>query len=258
MLRQEIWVGCCGFPVSRKKYYQNFKIVELQNTFYELPSIEWASRFRKELPSDFTLSIKAWQVLTHPPTSPTWRKMKKKPSGELSKYGLLKPTKENFEAWGKVLDLVRVIGARFVILQTPASLPYTHESVKWVEEFFSSIMSTTPKDVIVGWEPRGPWVSANALSDLKRILEKYGVVHVVDLLRRDPVTGTVLYTRLHGLGKGEVNYRYRYADEDLRLLAGKIRRLNLYRNYVLFNNIYMFTDALRFKEIALEQGFTVH
>jgi len=38
-----IKVGRCGYPVSRKKYYENFKVIEIQKTFYNLSSVELAS-----------------------------------------------------------------------------------------------------------------------------------------------------------------------------------------------------------------------
>ncbi|MDH5687775.1 MAG: hypothetical protein OEZ48_07940 [Candidatus Bathyarchaeota archaeon] len=32
-----IEVGCCGYPVSMKKYRDVFKVVELNRTFYRYP-----------------------------------------------------------------------------------------------------------------------------------------------------------------------------------------------------------------------------
>ncbi|RLI79276.1 DUF72 domain-containing protein, partial [Archaeoglobales archaeon] len=42
-----IKVGCCGFPVSMKKYFDNLKLVEVQKTFYKPPEIKTAERWRK-------------------------------------------------------------------------------------------------------------------------------------------------------------------------------------------------------------------
>ena len=33
----EVKVGCCGFPVSMKRYFQEFRVVEVQKTFYKPP-----------------------------------------------------------------------------------------------------------------------------------------------------------------------------------------------------------------------------
>jgi len=86
-------VGCCGFPVSRKRYYESFRVVEVQQTFYKLPSRETLERWRREAPPDFEFTVKAWQVVTHPPSSPTWRKAGLKPEpGKEDRYGFLRPT----------------------------------------------------------------------------------------------------------------------------------------------------------------------
>ncbi|MEM2991413.1 MAG: DUF72 domain-containing protein, partial [Halobacteria archaeon] len=41
-------IGCCGFPKSKKLYYQHFSTVELQNTFYSLPKLEFVERWKAE------------------------------------------------------------------------------------------------------------------------------------------------------------------------------------------------------------------
>ena len=41
-------VGCCGFPVARQKYFNEFKLVEVQQTFYKLPQESTLRRWREE------------------------------------------------------------------------------------------------------------------------------------------------------------------------------------------------------------------
>ncbi|MGQ9472333.1 MAG: DUF72 domain-containing protein [Candidatus Aminicenantales bacterium] len=83
-----IKVGCCGFPRSKKGYFQHFKLVEVQQTFYKMPRQETALRWREEVPPDFEFSLKASQIITHPVTSPTYRKagLEIKP-GQEGQYG---------------------------------------------------------------------------------------------------------------------------------------------------------------------------
>lgn len=45
-------IGCCGFPVGRQQYYEKFKVVELQKSFYQPPKIETAIKWRESAPSD--------------------------------------------------------------------------------------------------------------------------------------------------------------------------------------------------------------
>ncbi len=241
-----IYVGTCGFPRSRGEVFRNFDIVEIQETFYDPPPVERARRLRSEAPEGFVFSVKAWQVITHSLSSPTMRRLKRRLEGDPSEYGFLKPTKANMDAWEVVEDFARELGARFVVFQTPPSFGYSPEALRWVRDFFSSIVG---RGFIIGWEARGSWNEGSNVEALCSLLTDVGVIRVVDLLRRDPCRsrGEILYTRLHGLGGGEVNYRYRYTDEDLKRLKERIDALGFLETYVLFNNVYMWDDARRFR-----------
>lgn len=249
-----IYVGCCGYPVSRSKYYSSFKIVELQNTFYDLPSLDWAHKTREEAPDDFTFTLKAWQVITHPHTSPTWKKMKKKPIGDLENYGFLKPTRENIDAFLKTLEIAKALGSRVIVLQTPSSMPSSDDMIKQVDSFFDAVKSYIDKELVIGWEMRGEILGNR---EIPRLLEKHDVVHVVDIFRTRPLykgTRGVLYIRLHGIGPGEVNYRYDYTMDDLEKLGNLIRDEEYSVGYILFNNVKMYDNALSFKQLLMRDS----
>jgi uncharacterized protein YecE (DUF72 family) len=89
-------VGCCGFPMARAEYYRRFPVVEIQQTFYDLPRIQTAERWRREAlirrsrngRADFEFTMKAWQLITHEPSSPTYRRLRKViPEEEKGLYG---------------------------------------------------------------------------------------------------------------------------------------------------------------------------
>ena len=246
-------IGCCGFPSGRSKYYKEYSVVELQNTFYDLPSTDWARKVRSEAPPDFEFVIKVWQVITHPPTSPTWRKLKKKPQGSLENYGFLKPTNENIKALEKVVEIADILGSRILVFQTPASMPYSDESIKWVIEFFEKAREIVGDKYVLAWEPRGEWNNHDDV--LKEIMSKHNIVHVTDVFKRKPVhmADNVFYTRLHGIGPREVNYRYKYTDEDFAKLSSILKELDFKQGYVMFNNVYMGEDSKRFKKYLLEK-----
>lgn len=248
-------VGCCGFPKARRKYYNDFKLVELQNTFYNLPSIDWAEKIRKEAPPGFEFTMKAWQVITHPKRSPTWKKLKRKPPGDIDRYGFLKPTRENLDALEKCVKIAKVIESKIIVLQTPPSMPFNQEMLTQVEHFFDAAKSIADH-VLLGWEPRGEWTKHD--DELRRILAKHEVIHIVDIFRREPVWyDDIIYIRLHGIGPRETNYRYKYTDEDLYNLLEKIKTFQTDEIYVLFNNIYMYNDALRFKRLLAMNDINV-
>ena len=242
-----ILVGCCGWAVKggKKAYYDRFKVIELQDTFYNLPKVETAEKWRREAPGDFTFCMKAWQVITHPPTSPTWRRIRIKiPKTKQRLYGNLQPTKENLEAWEKTVEIARALSAEVVILQTPASFGYSEENHRDAEQFFSTVKTDQFK---IGWEPRGSWRENG--DKVKQICNDHRLIHVVDPFRWEPLDdNSLFYFRLHGIGRGEVNYSYRYTYEDLlklkKVVTGLLSTKAL--GYVMFNNISMADDAARF------------
>ncbi|WP_298439981.1 DUF72 domain-containing protein [Geobacter sp.] len=231
----ELRIGCCGFPVARERYVSEFDVVEIQQTFYHPPRVETARKWRASVPSGFEFTVKAWQLITHPPESPTYRRLKRKiPPAERERYGLFRPTGEVFAAWDETLRIAGALAARLVLFQSPPRFTPTAEHLAHMRRFFSSIDRA---GLLLAWEPRGDW-PAETVRGLCRDL---GLIHCVDPFRNDPLAGTPLYLRLHGRD----GYRYRYTDEEL---AALLRRLAGWGRpaYVMFNNVYMHDDALRF------------
>ncbi|MEM0020774.1 MAG: DUF72 domain-containing protein [Fervidicoccaceae archaeon] len=244
-------IGVCGFPKAMASVFLQVDIVELQQTFYDLLSKRRIMSIKKAKPEEKKISMKVWQVVTHPPESPTWKKIKKLPEdGERSNYGYLKPTEENFTALKLSLFQAKELGAFAAILQTPPSMPYNLGHLENITEFFRNALSMFSREgILLVWEPRG------AYAEDVRFLEKIsdlGVVICSDVLKRGMlVENDVIYTRLHGLGEKEVNYAYKYTNEDLERLKRIVLKYleNGKKVYVLFNNVYMLDDAVRFKKL---------
>ena len=247
-------VGTCGWSVKggRKAYFERFKVIEVQKTFYRLPKLGTLEEWRREAPEGFEFTVKAWQVITHPPSSPTWRRAGiKVGEGEEDKYGYFRPTDVNFEAWERVKEACRALKAKICVFQTPPSFSFSKENSENVRAFFGSI---DRGGLLLAWEPRGDWYQHE--TELRRLLEEVELIHVVDPLRRRPlIIGDICYFRLHGLGGREVNYRYKYSSTDLRRLLDFLGSLKCSEAYVLFNNIYMAEDASSLKQIAIKEGF---
>ncbi len=238
---QIVKIGTCGWSVKggRKEYFKKFNIIELQNTFYELPKIENVKKLRKEAPEDFEFIVKVWQVLTHPPRY--WKKAKIQ--GNINNYGSCKPTEENFKVWEQVLEICLILKCKICIFQTPPSFGYNENNLAIIKEFFTSIRREEMK---IGWEPRGSW---NDYQELNKVFSSLDLIHIVDPFKREPcLNQDITYYRLHGKN-GEFNYKYRYTEEDLITLKNKIKN----QTYVLFNNIHMAVDAENFKNICLNQ-----
>ncbi len=228
-----IKTGCCGFSKARAEYYQQFSLVEVQRTFYKPPRLETCQRWRAEAPPDFEFTIKAWQLITHEPTSPTYRRAKLKVDSP-ERYGSFRPSDEVLGAWGETLEVAKVLESKVVLFQCPASFTATSEHLANMRMFFRTMDRA---DLTLAWEPRGDW-SDEQIGELCRELD---LIHCVDPFQRQPVHGELAYFRLHG----RTGYRYRYSDEDLVMIlewCGKYQEA-----YCLFNNVSMFDDALRLK-----------
>jgi len=229
-------VGCCGFPRGLEAYAQRLPVVEVQQTFYRLPRLQTAARWRARTPPGFEFTMKAWQLITHPPTSPTYRRLGRPvPEALQARYGGFAPTEEVGEAWAQTRRIAEVLRASVIVFQCPASFTPSAEHVSRLRRFFSRIERGGAR---VAWEPRGAW-PADLVRGLCRELD---LIHCVDPFAAHPVYGRPRYFRLHGRG----GYRYRFTDEDLRQLLGWCRGAT----YVLFNNLSMWDDALRFARLA--------
>jgi uncharacterized protein YecE (DUF72 family) len=236
-----IKIGCCGFSGSRNKYYTIFDVVELQQTFYKLPEDTTISKWHKEAPEGFEFTVKAWQTITHPANSPTYRKAKLSiPEDKRKNYGFFKPTDEVFSAWEEMDNICNILNTKIIIFQTPASFTPTQEHKDNIRKFFHSI---SRKDYTFVWEPRGSWTDKEIIS----LCEELGLVHCVDPFNRLPLTHGINYFRLHGSPPGKKMYNYQYTLDDLKYLKDTIEQYS--DVYCMFNNIYMKEDASNFKSL---------
>jgi len=241
-----IKVGCCGFQRNRKEYYKIFKVVEIQETFYNIPATERMKELRKEAPADFEFTVKCFQGVTHPPSSPTWKRSKIKVD-ESSKYGNLQPSKEVFDSWEKTLEICKILDSKICLIQLPASFRDSHENINNAEQFFSSI---NKNEINIAIELRG-WSEEN----IKTLCEKFDLIHCVDLFAGKPLylsTKEILYTRLHGSPPGKKMYSYKFTLNDLNILKENVDKIYAKQKYILFNNIYMFEDAKEFQKIIMK------
>ncbi len=244
-----IKVGCCGFSCGFSKYIKEFEVVEVQRTFYDLPRKNTVEKWRESAPEDFEFTLKCWQVITHPCSSPTWRKIKRELANK-ENYGFFKPTKENFEAWENFADIAKMLKTKIVVFQCHPKFEASKENIENMKNFFNSIER---KSMIFAFEPRNKsWTD----KIVREICQELELTHCVDIFARDPAyIKNVAYIRLHGKPPGSAMYKYKYKEKDLEWLKDKINDVgkNVKDVYVMFNNIYMRDDALAFKYLLSQQ-----
>jgi len=226
-----IKVGCCGYPTSMKKYQENFDLVELNTTFYSYPKMSTVFKWREKAPEDFEFTVKAHQDISHK------FKFKSEPS---------------VKAFEQMKEICKALRTRILLIQTPGSL--RPDKLEDAHEFLSKI---DREGLVVVWETRGPsWDDPRVREELAKLLRELDVSHVTDPFRAMPTyTGDVAYFRLHGLG--ERMYYYQFSDAELKRLYQLLEPLKAEGKqiYVLFNNLSMFDDALRFMHYLETDSF---
>jgi len=236
-----IRVGCCGFPTKREDYYSKFDIAEVQTTFYNLPRPSTVIRWHSEAPNGFEYAVKAWQTITHRPDSPTYRRTQLDiPESKLNNYGFFRPTDEVREAWKRTKEIVDILKAGMILFQSPPSFVENKETVLNVRKFFEE---AERGEFRMLWEPRGKWSEKT----VKGLCNDLDIIHCVDPFKDNQLHGEIAYYRLYGIGA----YGYKYTDKDLARLLELCPEDK--KCYVLFNNISMLDDALRFRFLAKEK-----
>lgn len=221
--------------MAQQKYFQAFTCVEIDSSFFQLPRIETAARWRAAAPPGFQFAIKAWQVITHPSSSPTYKRTRLDASDrEHAGYFGFNPTVR--WAWDETFAVAKELKAFLVLFQCPASFRATKENVSRLRMFFERAKRAS---FLMGWEPRGDW-DDNLIASLCKELD---LIHVVDPFKSLPAAGAIQYYRLHG----PTGSHHRFSEEELERLRGFCGARK--RTYCFFNNVAMTTDAQRFRRL---------
>jgi uncharacterized protein YecE (DUF72 family) len=117
-------------------------VVEIQQTFHDPPRVQTAARWRQDSlaaggPTGFEFTLKAWQLITHDATSPTYRRLRIAiPESQRALYGSFRPTDAVLEAWTRTVAVARALEARVVVFQCPARFTPTTEHTENLRAFF--------------------------------------------------------------------------------------------------------------------------
>ena len=227
-----------------KKYFREFKLVEVQTTFYNIPRESTLAKWREEAPNDFEFIVKAFQGITHPITSPTWRRYRGELPGSRDGYGLLKHTDEVFWSWEQTLKICNLLKANKVLIQLPPKCTLTNEATETIREFNKA-------DLLLIIEPRhSSWFNEEIIT----LFRKEDIVLCVDPFKNKPITTSKIhYWRLHG--RNGYKYGYKYTEKDYEELIALINSIRDTKEvYVMFNNKYMYIDATTFRNFIRDEG----
>jgi uncharacterized protein YecE (DUF72 family) len=231
-------VGLCGWTIAKARYLQLFPLVEVQQTYYAPPEDRLLQRWRADVPATFEFTIKAWQLVTHESSSPTYRRLKTPlPDEDRGQVGSFRTTPALLRAWDRTLECAGLLRATAILLQCPKSFRPTADNVERLRTFAATV--ERPEGVRLLWEPRGEW-PAPLLTDLCRDLD---LVHVVDPMQTETVTPEQTYYRL----RGTTGARHVHTTAELRRLRDLVDGRP--DPYVLFNNLPRVGDAERFLDL---------
>ena len=202
-------------------YSKAFNFVEVNSTFYEIPSLKLVESWRTTVPPDFEFAVRCNKALTH-------------------NYKF-QPIPQAFEILEKMINICSTLNAEILHVQTPPTFQPTQANVDLIRDFFST---ADLKDIRIALETRGAKRPLNL--DLIHTMQDYNMIDCVDLTKdEEPAYNSdILYARLFGKGVHNV---YQPTDEELRKIDKKTSQGDNKTAAVSFHYIRMYKDAARFK-----------
>jgi uncharacterized protein YecE (DUF72 family) len=236
----KIRVGLCGFSMSMREYPRRFPVVEVQSTFYEPPRDAVMMKWKATTGPSLEYTMKVWQLVTHPATSPTYRRMKRALDAR-DTPGFFRDSRAVREGGQRSIECANLLSATAMLFQCPASFGPHPDNIRNMRRFFEHIVRPGARLL---WEPRGAaWVIERELA--RSICRDLDLVHVIDPFVTELESGPEVYWRLHGIG----NARHSYDDSQLAQLRRMLTDAGPRGTaYVLFNNLPRIGDATRFAQ----------
>ena len=202
-------------------YSKAFNFVEVNSTFYEIPSLKLAASWRRKVPEGFYFSVRCHRSLTH-------------------KYKF-EPVEKAYKILNYMISICKTLKADILHMQTPPSLVFDENRIRIFRDFFSS---ASLGDVRIALEVRQAGVK-ELPANLVKVMQDFNMIHCVDLSKEKPAyKSDILYSRLFGKGKANI---YQFTDEELKEIDEKASGEEHKRVILCFHGVKMYKDAARFK-----------
>jgi uncharacterized protein YecE (DUF72 family) len=253
-------------PEDRLRYYASqFPIVEIDSSYYGIPSVENAQRWVERTPRGFVFNIKTYRLFTrHQTPLASLGKDIREALGPLSKknvYDKDVPEELTLELWREfrsVLDILRDAGKLGVVhMQFAPWVAFHPDSFGYIEHCRAMLAGFT---VAVEFRNRS-WFDSDrhAARTLQFERDNALVNVVVDAPQGIPNTipsvwevtnPSLSVVRLHGRNHGTWNrkglktssqrFDYDYNNDELQEIAGEVAKIadEVETTHVLFNNNY--------------------
>jgi uncharacterized protein YecE (DUF72 family) len=207
-----------------KAYSSVYDFVEVNTTYYQLPSLATVASWRKRVPPEFEFSVRC-----------------QKDVAELHQLELTPKTVRVMDSMEKICRRLR---ASVLTVLIPKALLGDKELVPRLNAFLSTISLSRTH---IAFEFRGGEPTEDAL----KILHDHDALHSIDISTQDPkVESSILYSRLFGKGKENV---YEFDDNELHDIAAKASGSKFEKSILAFHGVRMYRDVARLK-IFLNSG----
>ena len=267
---------------KRLRYYAGiFDVVEVDSSYYAIPSEKTVSSWAERTPTHFTFHIKAYALLTGHGADlrsvpPEVRDML--PSESLGKNRLTlkekEPLQTAFRLFREALGpLVQANKIGITVFQYPPFFTYTPKSLDYI-----LFCKETMEDFSIGVEFRhGSWLLPEKREEVFSFLRKHGITYITadepqfGNLSTVPfvpeATTDIAYLRLHGRNRENwfrkgvetsLRYDYLYSDEELKDVAPAVTELSKKskETFVMFNNChagYSMNNAMTLRKILKQK-----
>jgi len=201
-------------------YSKAFNFVEVNSTFYQIPSLKDVEAWRRLVPRDFQFTVRAHRSLTHK----------------------LELTREAFEMFETMKRICNVLNADILHFLIP---PYLSQSQTLDGKLRSFLGSIDLGGLRLALEVRRkPGIDLS--TELVKTMQDHNIVHCVDLSKGEvpAYESDVLYSRL--FGKGYHN-DYQPTDEELVQIDKNALSKAFQKIVMSFHFVRMYKDAARLK-----------
>lgn len=242
-------------PAGRLAHYaERFDLVEVDTSYYALPTVETTAAWAKRTPGDFTFDVKAFSLFTGHPTPVSALPRELRPSGGPVRVRRRDLPPETYdELWARfraALDPLATAGRLgVVLLQFPPWLWHGEAAKRRLADLADRCR---PHRVAVEFR-HGSWFAGDNGFDSLDFLRRHDLSFVcVDMPQGHPssippvlvATADPAVVRFHGHspdwanGDKQDKFRYAYSDDELRDWAGQLDELadQTSEVHVLMNN----------------------
>jgi len=209
-----------GLP-SLVAYSRLFDFVEVNSTFYQIPSLRTVETWRRRVQPEFEFSVRCNRIVTH--------------------KHQFQPSREAYNTFDKMITICKTLRAEILHMQTPPTFKPNADNANLLDSFIASV---DPKGVRLALEVRG--ANQTLSSDFVKVMQGHNMIHSIDLSKDEEPAykSDTLYSRLFGKGTHNI---YQPTDQELRKIDDSASAKDYKKVIVSFHFISMYKDAARLK-----------